>query len=256
MATSALPENGTSETGTPSRTASINGIPSEEGEPHGFPGEKGEQKGLRFSKSVTPLNPHLASQTRSVLAHGNQKGMQSPSNGDTFSSLRKAMRAATVAGEELLESEVGENIIQSYSLVCEAGEFLAQKIAKTLSNLPNTIDVILDVRSGEYPGLGLSVANALMKTSEVLVKSGLKVVPYKWGDELPSVFREVRIMKVLIVSAARTPAISKKMETFTELIQNTTGISCDAVLKICSLVSLNDQVNTTEKHIDGLSVVE
>lgn len=90
----------------------------------------------------------------------------------------------------------------------------------------------------------------------VSLKSDFKVICTTWDDELPLMFKDARVLKILIVTAARTPEISKKIQDFIERVQSGTSNSSDVAVKICSLVCLNGQASTTEKHIDGIMTMD
>jgi hypothetical protein len=212
------------------------------------------------ARTVMPSSTKTGGQSISVLARPpvvTMRGQQSSATDESMTSLRKEMRAATVNGENSLEEEVGERIVRSFSLLRSAGELLAQKITKAPGISSHSIDVILDIGSGQYPGLGMSLAYALVGDVNVSLKGDLKVVCTTWDDvDLPLLFKDARVLKILVVTAARTPEISKKIQDFINRVQDRTSNSSDVAVKICSLVCLNDQASTTEKHIDGIMTTD
>jgi hypothetical protein len=141
-------------------------------------------------------------------------------------------------------------------LLFEAGKLLARKIAQSPGIQSHSIDVILEVGSGTYPGLGISLASALQQTPGVLVKDDVKVICNTWSDkEVSPVFRDARVLKVIIVTAARTPDLAKKMEEFISVVKTGMSTTSDVVVKICSLVCM-DVPSGIEKHINGLLLIE
>lgn len=214
-------------------------------------------------RTALPSGPNQGGQSSSVLPRATvvairgQQTLVTEEAKSVMTLLRKEMRAATVEGEDALEAEVGEKIVRNFSLLRSAGELLAQKITKAPGISSHSIDVILDIGSGKYPGLGVSLAYALMGDANVSLKSDFKVISTTWDDvDLPLMFKDARVLKIFIVTAARTPETSKKIKNFIELVQNGTSNSSDVAVKICSLVCLNDQDSTTEKHIDGIMTMD
>ncbi len=169
--------------------------------------------------------------------------------------LRSAMRSSTVDGMDTLEDRVGESIIQG-RLLFPAGELIAQKISQSVGIKSHTFTHIVDVGSGKYPGLGASLFYALNKISEINLKEDISVICHTWDDqEVSSSFREAH-SKILIVTPARTPEISVKMDKFIDLIKKGASSNVDSVVKICSLVNMNETRATTEKYIDGLVTID
>lgn len=214
------------------------------------------------ARTVMPSGPRQGGQSSSVLPRATVvaiRGQQSPvtdESNSAMNSLSKQMRWATVEGEGALEKEVGERIVQNLKLLRPAGELLAQKISNATGISSHSIDVILDIGSGEYPGLGASLAYALIGDPNVSLKSDVKLICLTWDDELPLMFKDARVLKILIVTAARTPEISRKIQDLIGRVQSGTSNSSDVAVKICSLVCLNDEASTTEKHIDGIRTMD
>jgi hypothetical protein len=215
----------------------------------------GVAKTMPSSSKIGGQSTRVLSKLALVGTRGQQQSIADGSH-SAMTLLRMEMRASTVIGESSLEEEVGGRIVQNFSLLRSAGELLAQKISNATGISSHSIDVILDIGSGKYPGLGASLAYALLGDANVSLKSDVKVMCITWDDELPLMFKDARVLKILIVTAARTPMISKQIQDFIARVQDGTSNSSDVAVKICSLVCLNDQASTTEKHIDGIMTTD
>lgn len=169
--------------------------------------------------------------------------------------LRMAMRVATNFGLEAVEDQVGQKIIQVPKLLLAAGMLFADRLGQAAGIRSQMIDVILEVGSGKYPGLGLALAHACQGVSDLQISESLRVICQRWDDtEVSQVFHDARVLKIVIVSAARTPDISAKIEALIKLVKRGMSTDVDVVLKVCSLVCMNQ--NPDEKHVDGILLIE
>jgi len=185
--------------------------------------------------------------------------------------LRARMREATIDGGENLEKAIGELICQDFQLLTDAGELMYKRITQASGLTINKINMVIEIGCGSYPGLGNSIAAALLRSTNAKTEN-LQIFHVNWGyTEIPKKLRESKGLTALIVTAAKTAELTKKMQTFIDDLRGkvTGGIQFCAV---CSLVSLVDAENHngrclethastgpkagTPRAIDGVTVTE
>ena len=164
--------------------------------------------------------------------------------------LRRKMQEAAVEGPEVLEQRVGELITQDSRLILTAGDLLAERISRAPGIGSHSIDAIVEVGSGKDYGLGLALSLGLTKIASA-EGSNLKINPehkifcYSWDDtEVAPIFRELRTIKVVIVTASKTAETARKLNDFIDTMKSGMSNNSDFIIKICSLVGLNNPDDT------------
>lgn len=189
-----------------------------------------------------------------------------------YKDLKIRLRETISDGVDSLEKHIGEMVIWDRRLLQQAGELLAGKIVKSpgMTSVSGQITAIFEVGSGLYPGLGLSVAQALVQYPTMNFKD-LRIICSSWNNpQLPTLASKSSSgntgPSVLIVTSSRTYESAKRMNAFVKVLRDQVGVGVN-IAGIVSLVCLEEDGkeievssagggNNNVKYVDGMKVSE